>query len=66
MYTFSAECLPLSAPCQASVGRASRRGERKAEDVRQKMYMLIYPDPTAMTFSIMAFDIKINKKGLSA
>ncbi len=47
MYMFSAERLPLSAPRQTSVGRASRRGsgKQKAEDVRQKTYMLIYPDP---------------------
>jgi hypothetical protein len=31
MYMFSAERLPLFTPCQASVGRASRRGEQKAE-----------------------------------
>jgi hypothetical protein len=46
-YTFSAERLLLSAPRQASVGRATWRGSgmRKSTDVRQKMYMLIYPDP---------------------
>ncbi len=45
-YTFSAECLLLSAPRQASVGRASRQGggEQKVEDIRQKTYTLIYPD----------------------
>ncbi len=47
-YTFSAEHLGISAPRQASVGRASRRGsgKRKSADVEQKMYSLIYLDPT--------------------
>jgi hypothetical protein len=47
-YMFSAERLPLSAPRQASVVRATwwGSGKQKAEDVQQKMYMLIYPDPT--------------------
>jgi hypothetical protein len=47
-YTFSTERLLLSAPCQASVGRATWRGsgKQKSADVRQKTYTLIYPDPT--------------------
>jgi hypothetical protein len=45
MYTFSTERLLLSAPRQASVDRASRRGEQKAEEVQRKTYTLIYPDP---------------------
>ncbi len=46
-YTFSAKHLRISAPCQASVGRASRRGsgKHKSADVRRKMYTLIYPYP---------------------
>jgi len=46
-YMFSAERLSLSAPHQASVGRDTwrRSGKRKSADVRQKTYMLIYPDP---------------------
>ncbi len=35
MSLFSAERLRISTPRQASVGRASRRGERKA-DIRQR------------------------------
>jgi hypothetical protein len=43
-YMFSAKRMQISAPRQASVGRASRRGSRKQKSayVRQKMYMLIY------------------------
>ncbi len=46
-YMFSAERLRISAPHQASVGRASRRGsgKQKSADVWQKMYTLIYPYP---------------------
>jgi hypothetical protein len=45
-YTFSAKRLLLSAPRQASVGRASRQGEQKAEDIQRKTYTLINPDPS--------------------
>jgi hypothetical protein len=47
-YTFSAEGLQISAPCQVSVGRASRQGSRKwkSADVERKTYTLIYPYPT--------------------
>jgi hypothetical protein len=45
-YTFSAERLQISAPRQASAGRASRQGsgKRKTADVKRKMYTLIYPN----------------------
>jgi hypothetical protein len=47
MFTFSAERLLLSAPRQASVGKATWRGsgKQKSTDVWQKTYTLIYPDP---------------------
>ncbi len=46
-YNFSAKCLQISAPRQASVGRASRwgSGKQKSADIEQKTYMLIYPYP---------------------
>jgi len=43
MYMFSAEHLPLFAPRQASVDRASRRGERKAES-RRRLAENVYVD----------------------
>jgi hypothetical protein len=47
-YTFSAERLRISAPHQASVGRASRRGsaKQKSADVEWKTYTLIYHYPS--------------------
>jgi hypothetical protein len=46
-YTFSAERLQISAPRQASVGRASRLGSRKQKsaDIERKTYMLICSYP---------------------
>jgi hypothetical protein len=46
-YMFSAIRMQISAPRQASVGRASRRGsgKRKSAYVQGKTYMLIYPYP---------------------
>ncbi len=46
-YAFSAECLRISAPRQASVGRASRwgSGKQKSAIFEQKTYTLIYPYP---------------------
>jgi hypothetical protein len=47
MYTFSAEHMRISAPRQASVGRANRQGsgKRKSSYIRWKTYTLIYPYP---------------------
>ncbi len=52
-YTFSAGRLQISAPRQASVGRASRRGsgKRRSADIEQKMYTLIYPYTLRMWMS---------------
>jgi hypothetical protein len=52
---FSAERMGISAPYQASVGRASMRGsgKRKSTYVWRKTYTLIYPYPVACIITIL-------------
>ena len=38
-YAFSAKCLPLSASCQASVGRASRGGAESGRRLSENVYV---------------------------
>jgi hypothetical protein len=63
MYTFSAKCMRISAPHQASVGRASRQrsGKRKSAYIRRKTYTLIYPCPQAWS-EIQLFVNSVKKK----
>jgi hypothetical protein len=54
MYTFSTERLPLSAPLPSCwLYPLKPCGEQKAEDVQQKTYTLIYPDPNPSNYPVI-------------